>query len=46
MSSYTLEQLRDRALKAGAIGFLAKPFGAPALIKCVESALRRGGAGS
>jgi len=38
--------VRDRALKAGAIGFLAKPFGAPALIKCVESALRRGGAGS
>ena len=36
-------QDRLTALKAGAIGFLAKPFGAPALIKCVESALRRGG---
>jgi FixJ family two-component response regulator len=34
--------VRDRALKAGAIGFLAKPFAAPDLIKCVEAAIRRG----
>ena len=32
----------ERALKAGAIAFLAKPFAAPTLIKCLDSALRRG----
>ena len=45
ITAFPEESVRDRALKAGAIGFLAKPFGAPALIKCVDSALRRGGAG-
>jgi len=38
--------VRDLALKAGAIGFLAKPFAAPELIKCVETAAGRGGAGA
>jgi FixJ family two-component response regulator len=38
--------VRDRALKAGAVGFLAKPFAAPDLIKCIETAVRRGGASS
>jgi FixJ family two-component response regulator len=33
-----------RAMKAGAIGFLAKPFGAPSLIKCIDVALESGGA--
>jgi FixJ family two-component response regulator len=39
--------VRARALKAGAICFLAKPFAGPALINCVETALdrRRGGTG-
>jgi len=31
--------IRDRALKAGAICFLAKPFATPALIQCLETAL-------
>jgi FixJ family two-component response regulator len=35
-----------RALEAGAIASLAKPFSASSLIKCVETALRRHGAGS
>jgi FixJ family two-component response regulator len=41
------ESVRARALKAGAIFFLAKPFAGPTLINCVETALykRRGGAG-
>jgi FixJ family two-component response regulator len=37
--------VQDRALKAGAVGFLAKPFAAPDLIKCLEAAHRRAGAG-
>lgn len=38
--------VRARALKAGAICFLAKPFAAPTLIKCLGTALKghRGGA--
>ena len=32
---------RARAMKAGAICFLAKPFAGPALINCVEAALNR-----
>ena len=39
------DSVRDRALKSGAVGFLAKPFSAPDLIKCVEIAIHRGGAG-
>jgi FixJ family two-component response regulator len=48
ITAFPEESVRDRALKAGAVGFLAKPFAAPALINCVETALteRRGGAGS
>ena len=48
ITAFPEESARDRALKAGAIGFLAKPFAAPDLIKCVETALteRRGGADS
>lgn len=38
--------VRDRALKAGAIGFFAKPFAALDLIDCVETALRQRGLGS
>jgi FixJ family two-component response regulator len=35
------ENVRARALKAGAIGFLAKPFAGPVLIDCIETALNR-----
>jgi FixJ family two-component response regulator len=46
VTAFPEDNVRDRALKAGAIGFLAKPFAAPDLIKRVETAVRRGGVGS
>jgi FixJ family two-component response regulator len=46
ITAFPEESVRDRALKAGAICFLAKPFAAPVLIDCVETAVRRGGPGS
>jgi FixJ family two-component response regulator len=46
ITAFPEDSVRDRALKAGAIGFLAKPFAAPELIKCVETAAGRGGAGT
>jgi FixJ family two-component response regulator len=46
ITAFPEDGVRDRALKTGAVGFLAKPFAAPDLIKCVETAVRRGGAGS
>jgi FixJ family two-component response regulator len=47
ITAFPDESVRARALKAGAICFLAKPFAGPALISCVESALNRhrGGTG-
>jgi FixJ family two-component response regulator len=47
ITAFPEESLRTRALKAGAIGFLAKPFAGPALMDCLETALngRRRGAG-
>jgi len=39
ITAFPEESVRARALKAGAICFLAKPFGGPALINCVEAAL-------
>jgi FixJ family two-component response regulator len=46
ITAFPEESVRTRALKAGAVCFLAKPFAGPALINCVETALneRRGGA--
>jgi FixJ family two-component response regulator len=41
ITAFPEESVRAQALKAGAIGFLAKPYAAPALIDCVETALRR-----
>jgi FixJ family two-component response regulator len=48
ITAFPEDSVRDRALKVEAIGFLAKPFAAPDLIRCVETALteRRGGADS
>jgi FixJ family two-component response regulator len=48
ITAFPDESVRARALKAGAIGFLAKPFAGPRLIDCIETALNRhrGGAGS
>ncbi|WP_183239028.1 response regulator transcription factor [Bradyrhizobium sp. cir1] len=39
MTAFPDEAVRDRALKAGAICFLAKPFSTRALIECLETAL-------
>jgi FixJ family two-component response regulator len=41
ITAFPEESVRARALKAGAIGFLAKPFAGPALISCVETAVNR-----
>ena len=46
ITAFPDESVRARALKAGAICFLAKPFAGPALINCIETALNRGGAGT
>jgi FixJ family two-component response regulator len=48
ITAFPDESVRARALKAGAICFLAKPFAGPVLINCVENALNRhrGGAGT
>jgi len=39
ITAFPKETVRVRALSEGAIGFLVKPFGGPALIRCVEAAL-------
>jgi FixJ family two-component response regulator len=41
ITAFPEESVRARAMKAGAICFLAKPFAAPALISCVETAVNR-----
>jgi FixJ family two-component response regulator len=41
ITAFPDQSIRARALKAGAIGFLAKPFAGPALVDCVETALTR-----
>jgi len=39
MTAFPDEAVRDRALKAGATCFLAKPFSTPTLLQCLEAAL-------
>lgn len=39
MTAFPDDAVRDRALRAGAICFLAKPFSTPALMQCLETAL-------
>ena len=41
ITAFPEENVRARALKAGATCFLAKPFAGPALISCIEAALNR-----
>jgi FixJ family two-component response regulator len=41
ITAFPDDSVRARALKAGAIGFLAKPFAGPVLIDCIETALDR-----
>lgn len=45
ITAFPEDSVRERARRAGAIGFLAKPFAAPDLIKHVEAAIGRGDAG-
>ena len=42
ITAFPDESVRARALKAGAICFLAKPFAAPVLIDCIKAALHPG----
>jgi FixJ family two-component response regulator len=46
ITAFPEESARARALKAGAIGFLAKPFAGTALINCVEAAVNRNHGGT
>jgi FixJ family two-component response regulator len=47
ITAFPDDSVRARALKAGAICFLAKPFAGPALIDCIETALsQQRGAGN
>jgi FixJ family two-component response regulator len=46
ITAFPDESVRARALKAGAIGFLAKPFAGPTLIKCLVAALEEYGGGA
>ena len=46
ITAFPDESLRVRALQAGAICFLTKPFTAPSLITCLETALNQGQGGS
>ena len=41
ITAFPEESVRARAVKAGAIFLLTKPFGGPALISCVETALNQ-----
>ena len=41
VTAFPEETIRARALKAGAICFLTKPFDGPTLIKCLGAALER-----
>jgi FixJ family two-component response regulator len=41
MTAFPTEELRARALKAGAVGFLAKPFDGSVLISCLETTLKQ-----
>ena len=42
ITAFPDENLRARAMKAGATCFLAKPFAPPTLIRCLETALEAG----
>lgn len=46
ITAFPEDSVRARALKAGAICFLAKPFAGPTLIKCLEVALNQNQGGT
>ena len=41
ITAFPTEELRARALKAGAVGFLAKPFDGAVLISCLDTSLKQ-----
>jgi FixJ family two-component response regulator len=41
ITAFPEEKVRKRAMSAGAVGFLSKPFEENCLISCLESALKR-----
>ncbi len=43
ITAFPEESVRTRALEAGAICFLTKPFDGPTLIKCLATALEKAG---
>ena len=45
ITAYPDDSIRARALKAGVIGYLTKPFNKDDLLVCIHSALDRGQAG-
>ena len=46
ITAFPEETIRERAMKAGAICFLTKPFDRLTLIKCLDAALERHGGGT
>jgi FixJ family two-component response regulator len=40
ITAFSVESARERALRAGAICFLTKPFDGATLVECVETALK------
>ena len=40
ITAFPDERIRAQAMKAGAIGFLSKPFEGPTLVRCIENALK------
>jgi FixJ family two-component response regulator len=46
ITAFPDESVRARALNAGAIAFLAKPFAGPTLMKCLDAALKGPGRGA
>jgi FixJ family two-component response regulator len=46
MTAFPEQTIRARALKAGAICFLTKPFDRRTLIRCLDTALDRHGGGT
>jgi FixJ family two-component response regulator len=46
ITAFPDERVRARAMKAGAICFLAKPFDGPVLISCLDTALNQSGGGT
>jgi FixJ family two-component response regulator len=41
ITAFPEDRIRERAMKAGAVEFLSKPFDEPRLLECVERALQR-----